>query len=88
MTTRDRSSDPATVLASGDPALLAVAKSLLEEAGIEYFAIGEGLQDLIAGGRLGTGFNIPVGPVRIQVAAEDAEEASALLRELTWRGAE
>lgn len=63
---------PATVLASGDPALLAAARSLLEEAGIEYVAIEVGLSS--AGGW-------SVDPVRIQVAAEDAEQASALLQE-------
>ena len=71
-----------TVLTSGDPALLAVAKSLLEEAGIQFFAKGEGVQDLFAWGRFGTGFSPFVGAIQLQVAAEDAEEASALLRDL------
>lgn len=81
MTDTHRSEGPVTVLETGDQALLAVAKSLLEEAGIHYFAKGEGVQDLFAWGRMGTGFNPFVGPVQLQVAAEDAEEASALLRE-------
>ena len=51
-----RLAGPTTVLESSDPALLAVAKSLLEAASIRYFAKGEGIQDLFAGGRLG-GFN-------------------------------
>jgi hypothetical protein len=88
MTRRDHSGSPATVLSSGDPALLAVAKSLLEDARIEYFAVGEIVQDWIGGGRLGTGFNPVVGPVRIQVAAEDAEEASSILRELVGEDAD
>jgi hypothetical protein len=82
MTKDYQSTDPITVLESGDPALLAVAKSLLESADIECFAKGEGVQDLFAGGRLGTGFNPFAGPVQLQVAAEDAEEAKALLRHL------
>lgn len=82
MTTTHQSDDPVTVLESADPGLLAVAKSLLEDASIEYFAKNEGVQDLFAFGRFGTGFNPLVGPVQLQVAAEDAEEASALLRDL------
>jgi hypothetical protein len=74
--------EPVTVLESGDAALLAVAKSLLEAAGIPFFAKGEGVQDLFAWGRFGTGFNPFVGPVRLQVAAEDASDAIALLRDL------
>jgi hypothetical protein len=74
---------PVTVLESSDAALLAVAKSLLEEADIEFFAKGEGIQDLFAGGVIGTGFNPVVGPVQVQVAAEDAEEATAILRDLS-----
>ena len=77
------SGEPVTVLESGDPGLMAVAKSLLEQAGIQYFAQGEGVQDLFAWGRFGTGFSPFVGPIRLQVAAEDAEEATAILRDLT-----
>ena len=76
------SDGPVTVLSTGDPALLAVAKSLLEEADIEFFAKGEAVQDLVGGGRLG-GFNPAVGPVELQVAPEHADEARALLRDLT-----
>ena len=71
-----------TVLATGNPALIAIAKSLLEEAEIRYFVKGEGLQDLFAAGRLGVGFNPIVGPVEIQVDRQDAKEARALLVEL------
>jgi len=76
------SDGPVTVLATGDPALLAVAKSLLEEADIPFYAKGEGEQDLVGGGRLG-GFNPAVGPVELQVPPENADEARALLRDLT-----
>ncbi len=81
MATR-QSAEPVTVLETSDPALLAVAKSLLEEAKIEFFASGEGVQDLFAWGRFGTGYNPIVGPVRLLVPAEDAEQAKALLRDL------
>jgi Putative prokaryotic signal transducing protein len=76
------SGKPVTVLETGDPGLVAVAKSLLESAGINYFARGEGVQDLFAAGRLGTGFSPVVGPIQLQVAAEDADEAKELLRGL------
>ena len=73
---------PVTVLATGDPALLAVAKSLLEDADIPFFAKGEAIQDLVGLGRL-AGFNPAVGPVELQVAPENADEARELLRGLT-----
>lgn len=82
MTQSDHSTDPVTVLETGDPALLAVAKSLLEEASIQYFAKGEGVQDLFGGGRFGTGFSPFTGPIQLQVAADDAEEAKTLLSDL------
>jgi len=70
-----------TVYATGDPALVTVAKSLLEDAGIEYFTKGDEIQDLVGGGRLG-GFNIPCGPVEFVVAAKDAPTARELLAHL------
>ena len=82
MTKTHHSTDPITVLESGDPALLAVAKSLLEAASIQYFARGEGVQDLFGAGRFGTGFSPFTGPIQLQVGADDAEEAKTLLRDL------
>ena len=83
MTKTDHSNDPITLLESGDPALLAVAKSLLEAASIQYFAKGEGVQDLFGAGRFGTGFSPFTGPIQLQVAADDAEEATTILRDLS-----
>lgn len=83
MTRRSDSDDPVTVLETSDPALLAVAKSLLESADIPYFAKGENVQDLFGLGRFGTGFSPVAGPVELQVAAEDAHDAHALLMQLT-----
>ncbi len=82
MTQPNRPDEPVTVLRTSDPAILGVAKSLLEDARIDFFAKGEGVQDLFAWGRIG-GFNPIVGPVQLQVAPEDAEEARAVLGELT-----
>ena len=78
----DEHPEPVTVFESSDPAVIAVAESLLEEAEIDFFAKGEGIQDLFGGGRIGR-VNPVVGPVQFQVAAEDAEEARAVLRELS-----
>ncbi len=82
MAKKPQSDEPVTVLRSSDAALLAVAKSLLEEAKIEYYAKGEAEQDLFAWGRMGTGFNPVVGEVELQVAADEAERASKLLTRL------
>ena len=73
--------EPVTVLETGDPADLMVAKSLLEDAGIEFFPRGELVQDMFGAGRLG-GFNTLAGPVEIQVRPEDADEARRLLARL------
>jgi putative signal transducing protein len=77
---------PTTVLETSDLFILATAKSRLEEAGIEYFAAGEGVQDIIGAGRIGAGFNPVTGPVRLQVAAEEADQAAALLGDLVEAG--
>ncbi len=68
-----------TVAESADSAFLVVAKSILDGAGIPCCAIGDRAQELIGWGRFGTGFNIAVGPVRIQVPERYADEARALL---------
>jgi len=70
-----------TVYATGDPALVAMAKSLLEDAKIEYFTKGYEIQDLIGIGTLG-GLNNVTGPVEFAVAAEDAPTARELLAHL------
>jgi hypothetical protein len=70
-----------TVYATGDPALVALVKSLLEDAEIEYFTKGYEIQDLIGIGRLG-GLNFVIGPVEFVVAAEDAPTARELLAHL------
>jgi putative signal transducing protein len=81
MATKDDSLGPVTVLETSDQGLIAVAKSLLEEADIPFFAKGEGIQDLIGGGRIGA-FNILAGPIQLQVSADDADEARELLKTL------
>jgi hypothetical protein len=70
------------VYEAGNPALLAVAESLLDDAGIEYSKSLEALQGIIGGGRFASGVNYLVGPVKFFVRAEDEEEARALLDQL------
>lgn len=82
MTRRQHSEEPVTVLETNDPGLLAIAKSLLEAADIPFFAKGEGIQDLFGLGRL-TGVNPITGPVELQVSAEHAADAQAILIDLT-----
>ena len=65
--------DLVTVLATGRPSLIAVAKSLLEDSGIEYLTQNEGLHDL---------FPVHMFRIDIQVRQEDEAEATALLADL------
>ena len=70
------------VLTTGDPGLIAVAKSLLDRDEIDYFVKGDGLQDLFGLGRI-SGFCYVTGPAEFWVREEDAERASELLEGLT-----
>ncbi len=71
----------AMVISTGDAALIPLIKSLLENAGIEFTAKGEGLQHLFAWGHLGSSHSL-VGPAEFWVRAEDEEEARELLSQL------
>ncbi|MCK4258008.1 MAG: DUF2007 domain-containing protein [Halanaerobiales bacterium] len=74
--------DLVTVLVPSSQSITLIAKSLLEDAGIPYFAKNEDVQNLFALGQLGTGFNPLTGPVEIQVAQKYEEAARELLNEL------
>lgn len=71
-----------TVFTTGDEGTIQIIKSILGEAGIPCYARSQGVQDLFALGRMGTGFNPITGPVEIQVPSDRAEEASQLLQDL------
>ena len=71
-----------TVLATGDPLRMEMAKSLLDSAGLDYWVKGDGLQDLFGAGRLGSGFNFTVGPMLLQVDKSDEADARAILAEV------
>jgi hypothetical protein len=72
-----RDERPVTVFETSDPGVLAVVKSLLEDADIPYFAAGENFQSLFPGG-----FNAFAGPVRMEVSPDDARRARELLAPL------
>lgn len=60
-----------TVLTAFDEIVLTDAKSLLDEAGIEYFAKGEDIQNLFGGTTL--------GPIELQVEEHKVNEAKKIL---------
>jgi len=72
-----------TVFSTGNPATLAIAKSILQKANIEYIVKNEGVQDLFGAGRIGTGFNPIVGPTEIQANKNDEKAARDLLKDLS-----
>lgn len=79
---RHRDVNLVTIFRSGDAPVVALAKSLLESAGITFVTQGDGVQDLVGWGRFPAGLNLAAGPVVIQVSDEDAEQAQALLERL------
>jgi hypothetical protein len=70
-----------TVLATRDPGIIAIAKSILDGADIQYLAKGEATNALFGGSLVG--FNASASLVQIQVQRDRAEDASELLRDLT-----
>ncbi|MFC2093530.1 hypothetical protein ACFLSV_06485 [Bacteroidota bacterium] len=71
-----------TVFKTGHEGIVALVKSILDEAKIQYLAKGEGVQDLFGVGVLGTGFNPITGPVEFRVMPEDVEYAKELLKDV------
>lgn len=71
-----------TIFKSGHEGLIALAKSILDEANIEYLIKNEGVQDLVGLGVFGTGFNPLTGPIQIQVLPEKESVAKELLKDL------
>jgi hypothetical protein len=66
----------------GNPALIALVESLLDDGDIDFSTTSEGLQDILAGGRIGGGYNIAIGPVMFYVRREDEADARAILATL------
>ena len=72
-----------TIFATGNHGIIALAKSILDDAGIQYYAKNERAEDLIGIGVIGTGFNPIIGPIELQVLEENAAEAKDLLKDLS-----
>jgi len=70
------------VFTTGEASLLPVVHSLLDGAGIEYFAKNEEVQDLFGWGRLGTNYSYVSGPVEFLVREDDEAAARGALEEL------
>lgn len=77
----------ATVLVPDDPTQLALARSVLDDAGISYAAQSSEVQNLYGAGEVG-GYNPAIGAVAIQVAAADLERSRELLAEALGEEAE
>jgi hypothetical protein len=75
-------SDYVTVFEAGDPALVALARSILDSAAIDFTTSGEAIQDLFGLGRFPGGTNLVTGPVEFRVQPGDAKRARSLLRDL------
>jgi hypothetical protein len=71
-----------SVLKVTNAALLPLAKSLLESAGIDFTVRNELVQGLIGWGQVGTGFNVLTGPPEILVEERNLDEARTLLERL------
>jgi hypothetical protein len=80
---RQAGDEPVVVLTTGDPGLIAVAKSILMDASIDFFATGEEVQDLFGYGRFPVGSNVVTGPMRLLVPSADVDAARELLSPLT-----
>lgn len=70
------------IFETGNEAIIALVKSLLDEANIKYLVEGEGVENLIGVGVIGTGFNPVTGPVVFKVMPEDAEFAQKILKDV------
>lgn len=71
--------DLVTVFSCGSSDQVALARSVLMDAGIDFAVRGELVQDLFAWGRFTGGPNPVIGPVQFQVRATDAADASEIL---------
>jgi len=74
--------DLVPVFRTSDETAAAVARSILEEAGIPCAVKGGFMSDVTGISRLGTVFTPGIQPVAVYVLESDAEEASSLLEEL------
>jgi hypothetical protein len=76
------SQDPIAVFSCNSASVVAVAKSILIDSGIEFGVAGENVQDLFGYGRFPAGASVFAGPVTLSVAPADARAATELLGHL------
>jgi hypothetical protein len=69
-----------TVFETGNVAVIAVVKSILDGSGIKYIVNGEDLQNLSMVGSLGLGFSLALGSMQVQVERKDKSTAQKLLQ--------
>ena len=67
-----------TIYKPKDRAEYYVISGLLDSAGIEYFSLNEGVQNLFGAGELG-GFNIVTGGIEIQVTENNVDKVNELI---------
>jgi hypothetical protein len=70
------------IFETGHDGVIAIVKSMLDQAQIKYMVEGEGVQDLFGVGVIGTGFNPITGPVVFKVMPEDVNYAKELLKDV------
>ena len=70
------------IFSTGNCNLMPIAKTLLDDAKIEYFIKNERTQDILGGGRFGLGYNLVTGAMELLVDKDDKEEAEMILKEL------
>jgi len=71
--------DDVVVYTARDPASLPVIESLLASNDIPFVVANDVTQDFFTWGRLGTGYNVLVGPPLVKVPADRAAEALELI---------
>ena len=71
-----------TVFSTGSIALMAVAKVVLNTAGLPFITKGEGIAELVGGVRFDGAPSLITGPMEIQVRGIDADEARDLLKDV------
>lgn len=74
--------DLVCVFRTGDEALAAIVKSILDGEGIRYVASSADLQELFGAGSAGGSFDFAAGPVDFLVSQDDAERARRVLEAL------
>jgi len=77
-----KDSELITVFETGNVAVIAVVKSILDDGGINYFIKGENIQNLSTAGSIGFGYNLALGPMQVQVGQKDKSIAVKLLKKV------